>query len=249
LLLPPGGPLLLAAAGAFLIARRSGGARVRRAGWSLLVAGLATLWVLANPLVADALSRSAQRCPPLDLTHPVAAQAIVILGGGAERIGAPEYGGEPAVELSLLERLNYGAFVARRTGLPVAVSGTHDETSAMRASLARDFGVGTRWTEERSRDTFENAQFCAALLRPLGVTHIVLVTDADHEWRAVREFAGAGFEVVPAPVGLYVPVPLSARAFVPNVTALARSTAAIYELLGELTRRALAALHLRRHTP
>jgi hypothetical protein len=37
--------------------------------------------------------------------------------------------------------------------------------------------------------------------------------------------------------------------FVPNTIALARSTRALYELLGDLIRRALAALDLRRQTP
>jgi len=247
LLLPPGGPLLLATAGAWLIARRGAGVRGRRAGWALLVAGLATLWLLAIPMVSDALGRAAQRCPPLDLTRPVQAQAIVILGGTAERLGAPEYGGEPAVSQRLLERLNYGALLARRTGLPVAVSGTRRETLAMSASLARDFGVRTRWVEDRSRDTFQNAQFCAQLLAPLGMTRIVLVTDADHECRAMQEFVSAGFSVVPAPVGLYVPPEMGVHNFVPNVNALACSTAALYEILGDLARQVFAALHLRQH--
>ncbi|HEV3181587.1 MAG TPA: YdcF family protein [Steroidobacteraceae bacterium] len=248
LLLPPGGPLLLATVGACLLAWRDATRRTRRTGWALLAVGLATLWLLAVPLVADALGRAAQRCPPLDLTRPVQAQAIVILGGEAQRLGAPEYGGEPAASLHLLERLNYGALVARRTGLPVTVSGSHKEALAMSASLARDFGIRTRWVEDRSRDTFQNAQFCAELLKPLGVTRIVLVTDADHEWRAMHEFVSAGFSVVPAPVGLWVPHGIDARSFLPNVSALAYSTAALYELLGDLARQGFEALHLRQHT-
>jgi uncharacterized SAM-binding protein YcdF (DUF218 family) len=248
LLLPPGGPLLLAAAGAWLVARRGAGRRAHRIGWALLVAGLATLWLLAIPVVADALGRAAQRVPPLDLNRPVQAQAIVILAGAVERLGAPEYGGEPAVSLRLLERVNYGAFVARRTGLPVAVSGSHRETLAMSASLARDFGIRTRWVEDRSRDTFENARFCAELLEPLGITRIVLVTDADHQWRATHEFVGAGFSVVPAAVGYVVPHDITADRFLPKVDALGDSTAALYELLGDLAQQVLAALHLRRHS-
>jgi uncharacterized SAM-binding protein YcdF (DUF218 family) len=248
LLLPPAGPLLLAAAGAWLVARRGAGLRARRAGWVLLVAGLATLWLLAVPVVADALRRAAQRSPPLDLNRPVQAQAIVILGGAAERLGAPEYGGEPAVSLSLLERVNYGAFVARRTGLPVAVSGSHKETLAMSASLARDFGIRTSWAEDRSRDTFQSAQFCAELLEPLGITRIVLVTDADHQWRATHEFVSAGFSVVPAPVGFVVPRDIEPESLLPNVYALGNSTEALYELLGDLARQVFAALHLRQHS-
>jgi uncharacterized SAM-binding protein YcdF (DUF218 family) len=247
LLLPPGGPLLLATVGACLIAWRSAGVRARRTGWLLLTVGLGTLWLLSNPLVAGVLSRAAQRCPPLDLTRPVQAQAIVILGGEGDRLGAPEYGGEPAIELRLLERINYGALIARRTGLPIAVSGAPEEAFAMRASLARDFGTPARWMEDRSRDTFQNAQFCAQLLRPLGITRIVLVTSADHEWRAMHEFASAGFGVVPAPVGLDVPHRIELGSFVPNISALSVSTSALYELLGDLARRTFVTLHLRRH--
>jgi uncharacterized SAM-binding protein YcdF (DUF218 family) len=248
LLLPPGGPLLLATAGACLIAWRSAAARARYTGWALLGAGLVMLWLLSIPVVADALGRAVQRCPPLDLTRPVQAQAIVILGGAAHRAGAPEYGGKRAVSLHLLERLNYGALVARRTGLPVVVSGTQEETLAMSAALARDFGVPTHWLEGSSRDTFQNAQFCAALLRPLGITRIVLVTSADHEWRAMQEFANAGFGVVPAPVGLYVPRELGPLSFLPDASAMASSTEALYEITGDLVRQVFAALHLRQHS-
>src|SRR5260370_962756 len=93
LLLPPGGPLLVAAAGAWLLRSRSAGSA--RAGWLLLGAGFASLWLLATPLVADARARAAGREPALDLTRASDAQAIVILGGGEERIAAPEYGGGP----------------------------------------------------------------------------------------------------------------------------------------------------------
>jgi uncharacterized SAM-binding protein YcdF (DUF218 family) len=245
LLLPPGGPLLLAFAGAALIGRSST-LRARRAGWTLLLSGLALLWLAATPVVADALTRAAQRAPPLDLTQPPDAQAIVILGGEVERLDAPEYGYQPAVGLTLLERVNYGALIARRTGLPVLVSGTPAEATAMRVALARDFRTPVRWVESNSRDTFENAHFTARILRPAGITRIVLVTDAVHEWRALQEFTSAGFSVVSAPVGLYVPHRLS---FVPSPTALARSSAALYEMLGNVVRVVLASLHLRRQAP
>ena len=118
----------------------------------------------------------------------------------------------------------------------------------MSASLARDFGVPTAWVEGRSRDTFQNAQFCAALLRPFGITRIVLVTSAEHQWRAMQEFASAGFGVVPAPIGLSVSREIEVGSFVPTVSALALSKAALYELIGDLTRRVFAALHVRRHS-
>jgi uncharacterized SAM-binding protein YcdF (DUF218 family) len=248
LLLPPGGPLLLATAGAWLIGRAAT-VSARRCGWVLLAAGLGSLWVLATPAVANALSEAAQRYPPLDLSLPVRAQAIVILGGAESRPVAPEYGGAPAVESGLLERVSYGGFLAQRTGLPVLVSGSEIEARAMRASLARDFHVETRWVEDRSRDTFENAAFSARILRPAGVRRIILVTDAMHEWRAAHEFMSAGLEVVPGPEGAWQWHGSGVNRYIPNMGALAKSTEALYELIGDVVRRALISLDLRRQSP
>ena len=145
----------------------------------------------------------------------------------------------------LLERIAYGAFLAHRTALPVLVSGTAAEALAMRVSLARDFGIQVRWVEERSRDTFQNAQFSSRLLKAAGVSRILLVTSSAHAWRASHEFASAGITVVPAPVGVWAPRETGLLRYLPAPTALARSSAALYELLGDLVRRALAALRLR----
>ncbi len=247
LILPPADLLLLAALGLWLSRRPA--LRTRRAGWVLLGAALVTLWLLATPVVASALTRLAQRCPPLDLSKSPNAQAIVILGGAAARDFAPEYGG-PMVSSELLERVTYGAFLAQRTGLPVLVSGTAEEALAMRASLARNFGVRTRWVDGKSRDTFQDAAFSARLLRPEGVTRIILVTSADHEWRAMQEFASAGLEVVAAPTDLWVPLRdrFSLLPYLPNAPALWRSSEALYELIGNVARELLAITHLRRQS-
>jgi uncharacterized SAM-binding protein YcdF (DUF218 family) len=247
LLLPPGGPLLLALAGAYLVGLRRSAA-AHRAGWALLLAGLASLWLLATPPIARALSSMAQRYPALDSGRPVEAQAIVILGTGGARPAAAEYGGAPAAADGLLERIAYGAFLAHRTGLPVVVSGEAHEAAAMRASLVRNFGIETRWVEDRSRDTFENARFCAGMLAAAGVHRVLLVTSAVHEWRAAQEFSGAGLEVVPAPEGGST-WHAGLDRFLPDAAALAESRDALHELLGEAARRVLAALHLRRQSP
>jgi uncharacterized SAM-binding protein YcdF (DUF218 family) len=247
LVLPPAGLLLLAFAGAWLLARYPPG-RARRAGLALLLAALGSLWLLATPLVADVLHRLAEREPVLDLTQVADAQAIVILGGAGARHAAPEYGRTPAAASELLERLAYGAYLAHRTQLPVLVSGEFSETEAMHTSLAREFGVPTRWIESHSRDTFENAEFSARLLREAGVTRILLVTSAAHAYRARQEFEAAGLSVRAAPVGMLASLQLTAPRFVPSAAALEHSTEALYELLGDLARRVFVALHLRRHS-
>ncbi|HYB32691.1 MAG TPA: YdcF family protein [Steroidobacteraceae bacterium] len=246
LLLPPGGPLLLAGAGLWLLLRRRASDAARKAGVALAVAGLATLWLLSTLVVADALARLAEHYPPLDLSRPVRGQAIVILGGGTARM-APEYGG-PAAGFELLERVSYGAYVARHTGLPVLVSGSANEALAMSAVLARDFGIRTRWVDGQSGDTFENARFSARLLKADGITRIVLVTSSTHEWRAAQEFMSAGLSVEPAPAHVLAPPPVHPLIdYLPTPRGLARSTEGMYEILGNVVRQLLAATHLRRH--
>jgi uncharacterized SAM-binding protein YcdF (DUF218 family) len=243
LLPPPASPLLLAVAGLLLIWGKR-----RRLGATLLAVGLACLWLCSVPVVSNALWRLAERYPALDLNRPTNAQAIVILGGGGYRYAAPEYGG-PAPELALLDRLTYGAFVARRTSLPVLVSGNGNEAGTMRASLTRDFGISTRWFENHSRDTFENARFSAQILRADGVNRIILVTTSTHLWRASQEFRNAGLEVVPAPVGVWaVRGEGGFMKFMPSAAALLRTSEAVSELIGEPVRVTLAALHLRRQS-
>ena len=54
--------------------------------------------------------------------------------------------------------------------------------------------------EPRSRNTFENAQFAKAVLRPRSADRLILVTSASHMPRAVGAFRQAGFNVIPWPV-------------------------------------------------
>ncbi len=239
-ILPPAGSLLLAILGLILLRRRPLPAR------SLLILGIGSLWLMSTPLVSDALEGLAEHYPPLDLRSAAGAQAIVILGGGGERAFAPEYGG-PAAEPLLLERLAYGAYIARKTSLPVLVTGFHLEAAAMRGTLTRNFGIEPRWVDGDAYDTFQNAANSARILEADGVHRIILVTHASHMWRAVHEFAAAGMDVVPAPVGMLTARELGILRLVPNADASLRSVAAINELIGEPVREFLAAAHLRRH--
>jgi len=238
IVLPPAGPLLVALVG--LVALHV--TRWRRTGTAVCAAGLLALWLLATPVVADRLLRAAERYPALDLEHVPAAQAIVILAGGV-RLGAPEYGG-PAPGLTTLQRITYGALVARTTNLPVLVSGNGNEAAAMRNSLRRDFGIEVRWIENHSLDTQENAQLSAAILKSAGVDTILLVTSASHMYRAAADFRAQGLSVVPAPSGLWTQQEFRIRRWVPSIEALSRSQVALYEDLGNL----VLALHAARAT-
>jgi uncharacterized SAM-binding protein YcdF (DUF218 family) len=241
LLLPPGGALLAILLGLWLWRRAP------RLGRALILIATLTVWILSTPFVAARIEAAAQRYPPLNLEQPTQAQAIVILGGGGQRDFAPEYGG-PEAEPFLLERLAYGAYVARRTGLPILVTGFHIEAVAMRDTLERHFGVQARWVDDQSYDTFENARNSVRLLHADGIDRIVLITRSTHLWRSTHEFLSAGIQVVPAPVNVSDPdPPRTLLSFIPDASALLRSHDAIYEWLGDLVRQMLALTHLRHH--
>jgi uncharacterized SAM-binding protein YcdF (DUF218 family) len=239
LLLPPVGLLLLGLIGIMLIKRRPKLARI------VLIASIGSLWFLSTPVISNEIASLAQHYPPIDLRSAADAQAIVILGGGGQRAFAPEYAGASADAL-LLERLNYGAFLAHKTGLPILVTGSLIEAQAMHATLQRNYEIEARWVDNRATDTFENARDSAQLLKGDGVHRIILVTHASHMWRAVHEFTDAGLEVFPAPLGMRVDHDPTIARYTPNPSALERSCAAVKELIGEPVRALLAAMYLRR---
>lgn len=240
LILPPAGPLLLGLSGFALLKRLPVLARV------LLFTALASLWLLSTPVIADALAGLVERYPPLDLSRATGAQAIVILGGGGQVARAPEYGG-PAAEPILLERLSYGAYVARRTGLPILISGAPIEAGAMQETLRRNFDTQVRWVDNQAGDTFQNARNSARLLEMDGIGRILLVTHATHMDRAAQEFISTGIQVVPAPMGILSARDHTIEEYFPSPQALLHSNTVIYELLGERVRAFLAITHLRRH--
>jgi uncharacterized SAM-binding protein YcdF (DUF218 family) len=228
--LPPTGPMLIALVGIAILGRHP------RRGRALVATGVVLLLLLAMPGVAALLVRTLDRSPPLDLTLARSAQAIVILGGGT-RNHAPEYGGATLGTLTL-ERVRYGARVARETGLPVLVAGgavrkgKPIEAVVMRDALVHEFGVPVRWMETRSRDTHENAVNAAAILKASGVTRAILVAHSFDVPRATAEFRLAGLDVIPAPTSIPPAVPDAIGDWVPSPAGLGSSYYALYEILG-----------------
>lgn len=230
LVLPPGGPLLLVVLGLLVLKLRA------RLGRALIAAGAVSLWLLATPWVSNALLASLSPSQAAELDALRSAQALVVLGGGLRREAA-EYGGDTLGRLTS-ERVRYGARLARATGLPVLVSGgppepdARSEAEVMREALEREYGVAVKWSEDRSRNTRENARFAAELLRPLGIDRVALVVHGFDVPRAREEFARAGFEVMVAPTVLPSMAPSGVSDWLPGVYPLTTSYWALYEWLG-----------------
>ena len=240
LVLPPTGPLLLALAGLLLLHRRPAWGR------TLAWLGVLTLLLLSLPVVSHALLRWADPGVPLDPARARDAQAIVILGGGIRR-AAPEYGGDTLGRLTL-ERVRYGARLARQTKLPVLVTGgsvyggSAPEAALMKHALENEFGVPVAWTETLSRDTESNARQSAAILMPAGIRRVLLVGHGFDMPRASALFAAAGLQATPAPTVIVVErfEFESFAELLPAVSALQGSYYALYELLANAVRRGRA---------
>jgi uncharacterized SAM-binding protein YcdF (DUF218 family) len=239
LILPPTGPLLVAILGLLLLRSRP------RAGRALAWLGVLTLLVLSFPFVAHSLVRAAAFTAPVDLAQAADAQAIVILGGGLRR-NAREYGGDTLNTLSL-ERVRYGARLAKDLKLPVLVSGgvvwgDTAESDVMAETLERELGVPVRWRERESRDTRTNAIFSAKILKAEGIRRVLLVVHSFDVPRAAGEFALNGIEAIPAPTVLPSERLDSPMDAVPSMSALVQSYWATYELVADAVRRLRVAL-------
>lgn len=237
LMLPPGLNLLLIAL-AWLLGRR----------WRLLGVGLfglsvLSLLALSLPITAQGLMARLQPSTalrisllPTDMQHA----AIVVLGGG-RRSNAPEFESADTVNARTLERLRYAARLQRHTHLPVLLSGGKvfgeptAEAVLMNDSFISDFRGAPNWLEADSRNTAENAEYSARVLKANGITTIFLVTHAAHMARAQPEFEKHGLSVQPAPLGFHQANsgntgPLD---WLPTAEALARSSEALHEHLGQ----------------
>jgi uncharacterized SAM-binding protein YcdF (DUF218 family) len=178
---------------------------------------------------------SLYRGGPVDLARVNQAQAIVIPGGGVRQY-APEYGGGGDLGHLSLDRVRYGAFLARRSGLPVLVTGGIDaggykEAELMAKALTEEFGVTPRWTETVARNTHESAVRSAAILRAAEIDRIVLVGHAFDIPRARAEFEAAGLRVLAAPTYLARTTLAGPISYLPTPAALETSYYACYELL------------------
>ncbi len=180
-----------------------------RWGRRLLAAGL-TLVVLfgflpgGNLLVLPLEERFAVRVPSV----PHEKISGIILLGGFEDISITRSRGGLALN-EAAERLTETLRLARAlpdakvvfTGGSGALFGNHGVADAVRQFFI-DAGISPERIviENDSRNTYENATFTKAILKPTPEDRWVLVTSAYHMPRSVGVFRKVGYDVVPYPV-------------------------------------------------
>lgn len=225
LALPPVGLIWLGLAGLVLLTRGR-----KRSATTCLALSLLGLLLLSMPFVGNVLLNSVDRYPPLASDGPLPdAEVIVILGGGT-RDGAREYGGDTVSPMAL-ERLRYGAWLARRTGRPILVTGW--SYSEMAETLETAFGVRSQW-QVGGATTYGNAVFSAEALHPENIRRVYLVTHFWHMPRSMAAFRAEGFEPVAAPHGFSESFRLGAVSLFPSVSSLAISRQVMHEWVGRV---------------
>ena len=227
-LLPPLNLLILGMAGLLVLNKR------RALGRMLIAISLLGLFLLSTPIVSSALMDSLKPAPvPLTGSE---AEAIVILGGGRD-LDNLEYGGDTLSRYSL-ERVRYGAWLAKRLRKPILVTGgkpgggARSEGAIMRETLRQEYGVETRWVEDQALNTRGNARNSQELLARDGIHRIYLVSHSWHLNRAIPEFEATGLKVVPAGIGYSLNKDRDIFDFLPNAHALDQSYLAMHEWIG-----------------
>jgi uncharacterized SAM-binding protein YcdF (DUF218 family) len=213
----------------------------RRLLWAVIP--FAALVVLSLPVASHfALGSLEWQYPPVE-SRPPDAQAIVVLSGTIRPGNRPWPHMDPADDT--MNRCVCAARLYHRGGpCPVVVSGGRvlpDAEAPTCAAVMRDFleelGVSADdvLLEDESRTTYENAARCRELLERRGLCRVVLVTDADHLFRAVRCFRKQGLEVVPAPCNFRAGrLFWQPREFLPDARAAQHVGEAAHEWLGTL---------------
>lgn len=196
-LLPPGIMVLVMAGLALYLRKRA------PRGAAACAALAAVIWIGTSNAFSDLLLR------PLETAYSAPAKpqgdVIVLLCGGFRGGGEP-YSASERLASGTLERAAAAYKLYKETGLPLLVSGgapfsARPESEATAAWL-KELGVpaGNILTEERSRDTYENAAYSLKLCGERGFKKPMILTSAYHMPRSVLIFKEAGAEVAPFPV-------------------------------------------------
>lgn len=230
LALPPVGLVLLLVLGMLLRGRWM------RFGRRLCWAALGLLVIFGMPAVSYpmliALESDLPMTPPSD--NPP--QAIVILGGEVIRAHNETLGIRPG--LLTLDRLRTGAALARKTKLPILVTGGTGQTNVspvaavMALSLKEDFQTPATWVESRSLNTWQNAHLSAEILKAQGITSIYLVTHSWHMRRALLSFRDTGLTVTAAPTSLDDALGPTWTDFIPRANVWQAGYFAMHEWIG-----------------
>jgi uncharacterized SAM-binding protein YcdF (DUF218 family) len=212
-----------------------------RLGQWLFGIALLVLWLTATPAVANWLNWQLEsQFPPARADTLPTSDALIVLGG---ILGQP-FPPRVAPDLSASsDRIVHALRIYRAKGVPIVISAGNlpwENTLTSEARLIADFFVelgvprSAVVLETNGRTTRENAVRTAVIFKERGWQHALLVTSGAHMPRALRTFRHVGLDVTPAATDVHAwpPSAISPFELLPDVSALARSTLAIKEMVG-----------------
>ena len=212
------------------------------AGLSLFVA-LLIVFVGSSPLTENLYQRYQAKFPPIPIYESLLADAIVILSG---EVAVPL---PPRVESQIGGNRLLHAFRLYKAGkapLIIISGGNAFPQKDLLSEAAYSSDILVEWgipeesivVEGNSRNTRENAQETAEILRELEIKNVLLVTSALHMPRALLTFRSAGVDAVPSSssVGSQSEHP-AILDWLPSVSGLGKIEAVLHESLGILVYR------------
>jgi len=165
------------------------------------------------------------------------ADVIVVLAGGIKSY-QKEYHG-PDIGYFTQLRLRYAAWLQKKTGLPIVVTGGVEregitEAALMKQVLQNEYAVRQRiFVESESQNTYENSLYTHKILAQNGFKHFYLVTSAFHMPRALAAFRNSDTKVIPAPMGFFHnSMDFLPGDFLPNSKSLWQNYLALHEIIG-----------------
>ena len=174
------------------------------------ILALLLLLVFSSRWVSFGLARSLewQYLP----TEVPSADVIVLLGGATESADPPRTqpqlngAGDRLMQAARLYRAHKAPAILVSGGTISWLSGTSSTPAQDMQVLLAEMGIPVQaiWLEDQSQNTYENALYCARILREKNISRIILVTSAVHMPRSVALFKKQGIEVIPAPANFAV---------------------------------------------
>jgi len=236
--LPPGMSIVMMLAGLLIIQRFYATGKI------LLITGFILLIALSLPVTAQGLNALLETDKVLSTKDLRAskAKAIVVLGAGRYKNALEYPEKKDSISSNALERLRYGVYLHKKSGLPILVSGgsphgrMQSEASIMQDALKNIFKLKAKWLDSRSSNTWNNAKFSAKILQQHNIKNIILVTHADHLPRARLAFEYFGLTITAAPLGFKAKnnsdIPYTILDFLPSAHAMSSSSSALHEFIG-----------------
>jgi uncharacterized SAM-binding protein YcdF (DUF218 family) len=220
----------------------------RRAGVLSASGALALLWVCSTPVFAEwAMASLERQYPATAISDTPEADVAIILGGTLGQAVPPRVSPDLG---SASDRVLHAArlYRAGKVKRILVAAGNIPWLPALKpeAQLIRELLVEWGVPEANielggaSRNTYENALEISAMRETSGFASALLVTSAAHMPRAIAVFRRAGLPVMPSTTDVEV---IDGRAldllvWLPDVNALAMTTAAVKEWIGLWTYRA-----------